>query len=398
MAIAYFDTFSGASGDMIVGALLDAGLSIDDLRSDLTKLGLPGYRIRAEVVDKRGFAATKFDVDLDAHHGHEHGHGHHHEHRGLTAIVGMIAESSLAQGVKDRAVSIFQRLAEAEAAVHGMPVEDVHFHEVGAVDSIVDIVGAAIGIERLGITQIVSGPLRFGGGTIECAHGTLPVPAPATLRLAEGFPVEYTGIEGELTTPTGAAILTALAGSFGPPPPMTLEKTGIGAGSADRDERPNVLRVLIGKEDDTAADVVVILEANIDDVSGEIIGYASEALLAAGALDVFAVPVQMKKSRPGVLLSVIAKPTDRRRLEEIIFRETTTLGVRRREEVRTKLERRFVEAEVFGEKVTVKLGLLGGEAVNISPEYESCARVAREKSIPLREVYEAARESVTSDH
>ncbi|MFH1731852.1 MAG: nickel pincer cofactor biosynthesis protein LarC [Planctomycetota bacterium] len=388
--IAYFDTFSGASGDMIVGALLDAGLSIDDLRAELAKLALRGYRIGCGAVKKCGLSATKFEVSIERDAGHP--------HRTLANVTALLDESVLSDAVRENARRVFRRLAEAEAAVHGVPVEDIHFHEVGAVDSIVDIVGAAIGIERLGITQIVSGPLRFGSGTIKCAHGTLPVPAPATARLAEGFPVEYTGIEGELTTPTGAAILTALAGSFGPPPPMTLEKTGVGAGSADRGERPNVLRVLIGKEDDTAADVVVILEANIDDASGEIIGYASEALLAAGALDVFAVPIQMKKSRPGVLLSVIAKPADRTRLEEIIFRETTTLGIRRREEVRTKLARRFVEAEVFGEKVTVKLGLLGGAVINISPEYESCARVARKKNIPLREVYDVARESVTGDH
>ena len=387
--IAYFDTFSGASGDMILGALLDAGLSIDDLRAELAKLALRGYRIGSGTVKKCGLSATKFEVSIERDAGHP--------HRTLANITALLDESVLSDAVRENAQRVFQRLAEAEAAVHGVPVEDIHFHEVGAVDSIVDIVGAAIGIEQLGITQIVSGPIRFGSGTIKCAHGTLPVPAPATARLAEGFPVEYTGVEGELTTPTGAAILTALARSFGPPPPMTLEKTGLGAGSADRGERPNVLRVLIGTAADTAADVVVILEANIDDASGEIIGYASEALLAAGALDVFAVPIQMKKSRPGVLLSVIAKPADRTRLEEIIFRETTTLGVRRREEARTKLERRFVEAEVFGEKVSVKLGLLGGEVVAISPEYESCARVAREKNIPLREVYEAARKSATSD-
>jgi len=391
--IIYFDTFCGASGDMIVGALLDAGLSIDDLRSDLAKLALRGYRISAGVVQKRGIAATKFDVKIDAHHSHD----HHHEHRGLTDVVGIIGESSLSQDVKDKAVRIFERLAAAEAAVHGVPVEDVHFHEVGAVDAIVDIVGAVIGLERLGITKVISGPLRFGSGTVTCAHGVLPVPAPATARLAEGFPVEHTGVDGELTTPTGAAILTTLADSFGPPPPMKLKKTGHGAGTIEREERPNVLRVLIGSEDDTDADVVAILEANIDDASGEIIAYASEQLLAAGALDVFTTPIQMKKSRPGVLLSVIAKPEDRERMEGIIFRETTTLGIRRREELRTKLERRFIDVEAFGGTVTVKLGVLGGEVVTIAPEYESCARLAREKEIPLSEVYEAARAAVAKD-
>ncbi len=386
MAIAYFDTFSGASGDMIVGALLDAGLSIDDLRTDLAQLALRGYRVAAGSVRRGGLAATTFEVSVERDPGHP--------HRTFADVKALLAESVLGDAVRERAVRVFERLAEAEAAVHGVPVDDVHFHEVGAVDSIVDIVGAAIGLDRLGITQIVSGPIRFGTGTIECQHGTLPVPAPATARLAEGFPVEQTSFEGELTTPTGAAILTTLADSFGPAPPMTLDRTGLGAGTADPDARPNVLRVLIGAPDESQADRVVILEANIDDATGETIGHATAELLAAGALDVFTVPIQMKKSRPGVLLSVIANPDDRARLEEIIFRETTTLGIRRREEVRTKLGRRVVEVEVFGETVGVKLGLLGGEVVSVSPEYEDCARVAHAKNIALREVLDAARRSV----
>ena len=385
MMIAYFDTFCGASGDMILGSLLDAGLSIDDLRAELAKLPLKGYAVACEKATRCGLAGVKFNVDVtDA--------GHTSRH--LADIVGIIDGSTLGDAVKANAKRIFARLAEAEAAVHGKPVDEVHFHEVGAVDSIVDIVGAAIALDLLGITRIISGPLRFGSGTVRMAHGLLPVPAPATARLAEGFPVEHTGVEGELTTPTGAAVLTALADAFGPPPPMKLEKVGVGLGSADRPARPNALRVLIGREDAAGADRVVILEANIDDASGEIIGYASEALLAAGALDVFAVPIQMKKSRPGTLLSVIARPQDRAKLEEIIFRETTTLGVRWREQSRTTLERRSVEVEVYGEKVGVKLGILGGEVVSVSPEYDACAALARKKGIPLREVYTAARQAL----
>lgn len=387
--LAYFDTFSGASGDMIVGALIDAGLGIDELRSELAKLPLEGYSIAAEKTEKNSLAAMKFDVVVE-HSGHHH-HHHHHQHRNLGDIVGIIDSSALAAAVKDKAKRVFVRLAEAEAAVHGVGIDEVHFHEVGAVDSIVDIVGAAIALELLGVTEIVSGPLRFGSGTVTAQHGVLPLPAPATARLAEGFPVEHTGIQGELTTPTGAAVLTALADSFGPPPPMTLERTGLGAGAADRAERPNVLRVMIGTRDDSRSDRVLILEANIDDASAEIIGHASESLLAAGALDVFAVPIQMKKSRPGTLLSVIARPEDRAALEDIVFRETTTFGVRRREEPRTKLERRSVEVEVRGTKVRVKLGLLDGEVVTVAPEYDDCARLARETGAPLRQIYAAAR-------
>ncbi len=386
--IAYFDTFSGASGDMIVGALIDAGLSLDELRRELAKLPLTGYQVRGEKVQRGGLSATKFSVDIER--------AEEHHHRNLADIVGLIDASALSDRVKDTAKRIFTRLAEAEAAVHGKAVSEVHFHEVGAVDSIIDIVGAAIGVERLGITRVISGPLRFGSGIVKTQHGELPVPAPATVRLAEGVPVRHTGIQCELTTPTGAAVLTALAESFGQPPPMRLKSVGLGAGSAELAERPNVIRVLIGVEDESVADRVVILEANIDDASGEIIGYAMESILAAGALDVFALPIQMKKSRPGTLLSVIARPEDASKMEEIIFRETTTFGIRRREELRTKLDRRFVEVAVHGAKVRVKCGVLGGRVVTVAPEYEDCARLAREKNIPLRDIYAAARDAAGS--
>ena len=386
MRLAYFDTCSGASGDMVVGSLIDAGLAVDLLQAELAKLDLGGYAVTAERVQKNGLAAVQFNVEVE-------GHGHHH-HRGLSDILALIAASSLAAAVKENASRVFTRLGEAEAAVHGVSTDDVHFHEVGAVDSIVDIVGAAIGLEALGVKRIVSGPLRFGTGTVQAAHGTLPVPAPATVRLAEGFHVEHTVVEGELTTPTGAAILTALADAFGPPPAMTLAQVGIGAGRRDHPDRANVLRVLIGEPAVTAADRVVVLEANIDDAPAEIIGHAAERLFEAGALDVFTVPVQMKKSRPGTLLSVIARPADREKLEHIIFRETTTLGIRRREEDRSTLERRTVEVQVHGATLRVKLGLLGGDVINIAPEYEDCAHLARERDLPLCEVYAAARAAV----
>jgi uncharacterized protein (TIGR00299 family) protein len=241
---------------------------------------------------------------------------------------------------------------------------------------------------------VFSGPLRFGTGSVETAHGVLPLPAPATARLAQGFPTECLAVQGELTTPTGAAILTTLAESFGPPPPMTLTAVGSGAGSRDLPDRANILRVLLGRPDDAAADRVVILEANLDDATPETIGYASEALFAAGALDVFAVPIQMKKSRPGVLLSVIARPEDVPRLEEILFRETTTFGVRRREELRSKLDRRFVDVDLHGATVRVKLGILNGRVVTVSPEHDDCSRLARQTGLPLREIYTAARAAV----
>ena len=408
--IAYFDTFSGASGDMIVGALLDAGLPLDELRAELAKLPLAGYSLRASKVQKGPLAATKFDVLVEQPgHGHRpstgsvrqaHGPslsraGRHDpvECRNLADITALIDASALSDLVKDKARRIFTRLAEAEGAVHGQPAGEVHFHEVGAVDSIIDIVGAVVALERLGVTRVFSGPLRLGSGSVESRHGLLPLPAPATVRLAEGFPIEPTDVRGELTTPTGAAVLTTLAESFGPPPPMTLVRSGVGAGSADYPGRPNVLRVLIGREEPAASGRVVVLEANLDDATGEMIGYAAEALLAAGALDVFAVPILMKKSRPGTLLCVIARPEDRAKLEAILLRETTTFGVRWSERDRTMLDRRSVEVTVLGTQVRVKLGLLDGRVIHVAPEYEDCARLAREKNIPLRDIYDAARKA-----
>jgi pyridinium-3,5-bisthiocarboxylic acid mononucleotide nickel chelatase len=394
--VAYFDTFSGASGDMIVAALLDAGLSLDTLRSELAKLPIEGYQLSTTSVRKNGFAAIKFDVLVE--HQHEVQDDHEHGHRNLATIAELIHASTLSSTVKANAIAVFTRLAEAEAAVHGTSVDKIHFHEVGAIDSIVDIVGAAIGLHELGIDRVVSGPLRFGCGEVQCQHGTLPVPAPATLALAKGFPVEYTGLKGELTTPTGAALLTTLADAFGLIPSMTVRSTGIGAGQADRPERPNMLRVIIGEEAATNGDCVVVIEANIDDTTPEVVAYAAERLLEAGALDVFTLPAQMKKSRPGVLLTVIGRPADRAALEKIIFRETSTFGVRRREENRTVLERETVEVSLLGTTCRVKLARLDGAVITLSPEYEDCSKLARAKAIPVREVYDAVRMLAEAHH
>ncbi len=281
MKTAYFDCYSGASGDMIVGALLDAGLGLEDLRDGLASLKLGGYELRAEKVMRAGFAATKFTVDIE--------HSRDHAHRHLRHITEMINGSDLPQPVKDRSCAIFNRLAEAEAGVHGSTVDKVHFHEVGAVDSIIDIVGASLGLHLLGIERVACAPLRTGTGTIECAHGTLPVPAPATARLLVGFPVEPTDIDGELTTPTGAAILTTLAEHVGTMPQMTVHAIGLGAGTADRERMANILRVFTGEQQIAAcADHVWRVETNIDDMSPEMFTHLGGRLLEAGALDEFA--------------------------------------------------------------------------------------------------------------
>ncbi|NQT51977.1 nickel pincer cofactor biosynthesis protein LarC [bacterium] len=396
MRTAYFDPFSGASGDMILGALLDAGLDLDALRAELATLPLHGYHIEAEKVTRHGIAATKCDVVLDHHH-HDDDHGghHHHEHRGLSDVLAVIDGSTLPDADKERAGAVFRRLAAAEAKVHACSVEDIHFHEVGAVDAIVDIVGAVVGLRLLGVEQVASGPLRTGTGFVQCAHGRLPVPAPATAELLGGFPSVGTDLEGELTTPTGAALLTTLADVFGPRPPMTLDAIGYGAGTRESESVPNLLRACLGDAtpfgaDGTESDQVLVLEANLDDLSPEIAGHAIERLLDAGALDAFLTPIQMKKSRPGVLLSVIAQPQDAAALEDIILRETSTFGLRRTPASRRKLRREWVEAATPYGTVRVKLGRIGDDIVQAAPEYEDCRRAAAEHHVPLKAVYQAA--------
>ena len=386
MKIAYFDPFSGASGDMILGALVDAGLSLTALRRELRKLPLEGYTISARKVERNGIGGTKVAVKVTH-------HDHHHRH--LPDILGIIRGSDLPERDKERAGAVFQRLAEAEAHVHRCTVEEIHFHEVGAVDAIVDIVGAVAGLRLLGVERVVCGPLRTGTGFVECAHGRLPVPAPATARLLEGVPSVGTDVEGELTTPTGAALLTTLAESFGPRPPMSVAAIGYGAGTAEREALPNLLRLFIGDaipvgEESEEADQVVVLEANLDDLSPEIAGHVVERLFDAGVLDAFLTPVYMKKNRPGFLLTVLVEPVAAAATEELLLTETSTFGVRRTLASRRKLRREWADVKSRYGKVRIKLGYLGDRLAHAAPEYEDCRAIANHKGIPLKEVYQAA--------
>ena len=381
--IAYFDCFSGASGDMILGALLDAGLSLDDLRADLEGLAVEGYQLNATRIKKQGFAATQVDVQLDQ--------DVSQAHRHLHDILELIDKSRLDTNVKAQATRIFRRLGEAEAKVHDTSIEKVHFHEVGAVDAIVDIVGTCIGLAHLNIDRVVCSPIPTGGGTVTCAHGVLPVPAPATAALLEGVPLASCDEQAELITPTGAAILTTLAESFGPIPPMVWGRAGYGAGSRDGITRPNLLRVVLGESlSSESADCVTVLEANLDDAPAEWIGFAVERLLAAGALDAYCVPITMKKSRPGVLLTVLCEPGRVAEMEGIVFAETTTLGIRRYTAQRSTLQRRFETVETAYGPVVMKIASRGGEDVTVAPEYEDCRRAAEAHGVALRKVMAAA--------
>lgn len=381
MRIAYFDCFSGTSGDMILGACLGAGLSLDKLRRELAGLNLPGFAVDARQVRKGAFAATQFEVQQSQE--------THHPHRHLHHVREILDKSSLSVGVREQAFRIFTRLAEAEAAVHGTTVEQVHFHEVGAIDAIVDIVGACIAVEALQIDRICCSPIPTGSGTVQCSHGEMPVPAPATAALLLGVPLAACDEPGELTTPTGAAILSTLAASFGPLPAMTLEKIGVGAGQREGRNRANVLRLLIGQAtepDRTEVDQVIVLEANLDDVTAEVIGYVYDRLLSAGALDVYTTPLGMKKSRPGTLLSVLAPPNLREKIEEILFAETSTFGIRSWLAERRKLARERVTVQTEMGPIRVKIGRRGGKVIRVSPEYEDCRVVAERTGRPLAEI------------
>jgi len=383
MRIAYFDCFSGASGDMILGACLDAGLALDDLRQDLAGLGVGGYTLAVESIRKQGFAASQFDVQLDP--------TADKPHRHLKHIQEMIESSSLSPTVQQRATAIFTRLAEAEAAAHRTTIEKVHFHEVGAIDAIVDIISACIAMERLGIERVYCSPIPTGNGTLTCEHGVLPVPAPATAALLKGVPLAECEEMAELTTPTGAAILTTLSARFGPMPGMKIERVGVGAGRRDNQTRPNILRLIIGEavdaagdEDDT--DEVVVLEANLDDVSGEVVGYVYDRLFEAGALDVFASPIYMKKNRPATQLTVLIPPELREAIEMILFAETTTFGVRGHTARRRKLVRSIETLEMEFGPLRVKVGRLAGKVVTALPEYEDCREAAARTGKPLADI------------
>jgi pyridinium-3,5-bisthiocarboxylic acid mononucleotide nickel chelatase len=383
--IAYFDCFSGISGDMVLGALVDAGADLRAIEAELRKLGLEGWTISAEKVKRGAIFATQVKVETSE--------GHHH--RGLSIILGRIDKAGLAPRAADRARRIFIRLAEAEARVHDVPVEEVHFHEVGAVDSIVDIVGAAIGFELLGIDEFACSALDVGAGQVKTAHGLLPVPAPATAELLRGAPMYTSGIARELVTPTGAAIATTLSTRYAQIPEMTLQAVGYGAGSADLKEKANVLRILIGENATSEAGEhwdapVSVIETNLDDMSPQIYGYFVERALAAGALDVFSTAVQMKKNRPGVLLTILCDAAHTARLIDLVFRETTTIGVRTYDVRRKVLDRELVPvATQFGE-VRMKISRMNGSVLNATPEYEDCQRLAAEKGIPLKQVIAAA--------
>jgi len=384
MTTAYFDCFSGASGDMILGALLDVGADLEALRRNLAGLSIEGCTLAAEKVTKQGLAATQVTVAGPA--------GGDAPHRSFGTIRQIIENADLSQRVKGQAVAVFQRLAEAEATVHRCPVEKVHFHEVGAVDAIADIVGAVAALEGLGVERVICSPIPTGSGTVTCAHGVLPVPAPATADLLRGVPLAECDELGELITPTGAALLTTLAESFGPLPAMTIERIGYGAGRRQGRARPNVLRVLLGKPAAGGdADEIAVLEANLDDVSPEVVGHCLERLLAAGALDAYVVPIYMKKSRPAMLLTVLAETSGVAELEALVFAETTTLGIRRQTARRSKLSRRIDRVDTRFGPIRVKVGQRGSEVITIAPEYDDCDQATRRHHVALRVVMDEAR-------
>ena len=383
MKIAYFDCFSGASGDMILGALLDAGLPIDHLRAEIAKLHLSHYELAVEKVVKKGIGGSQAHITIDQDH-----HDHHQRH--LSQIRDIIGNSELDASIKAKSLAIFTRLAEAEARVHRSRVESVHFHEVGAMDAIIDVVGSVVGLTTLGIEKVFCSPLQLGSGTIQCAHGILPVPAPATAELIKGAPVYSTGIQGELLTPTGAAILTTLASGFGPMPAMTIQHIGYGAGTTDPGI-PNLLRVSIGDDargnmGDYDVEQTVVIETTIDDMNPQLYDYLIERLLNEGALDIFLTSVQMKKNRPGTLLSVICLPDAVGTVADILMRETTTIGLRWRVENRIKARREIRHIQTVHGPIPVKLAISNGRIINLTPEYDDCMRVAKKKNIPLKQV------------
>ncbi len=444
MRIAYLDCFSGISGDMFLGALLDAGLPASVLEETVATLDV-GARLEISRVTRSGISATKVDVwigdekDLpreQVSHVHEHGHTHHHSsagvspgsparpnlarwgdspavvrasrphthedtHRGLKEISEIIRRANMAPAAQEHALAIFQALGQAEAKIHNTEVEKIHFHEVGAVDAIVDIVCAAVGSLALGVDEWVCSPLNVGGGSVECAHGKFPVPSPATVELLRGAPVYSSGVDAELVTPTGAAIVKTLCQRFAPFPAMKIAATGYGAGSRDFAGQPNVVRLTIGDGVETQLAVfpdipeetIAVLEASLDDLNPQVFGYVMERLLTEGALDVFGTPVQMKKNRPGMLLTVLARTEDAPRLAKLVFGESTTLGIRMRLERRQTLVRRTVAVQTPWGEVRMKVANLNGSVANYAPEYEDCRRIADRHKVPLKQVIQEANKS-----
>ena len=424
MRILYFDCFNGASGDMILGALLDAGVPFEGLRAAVGSLAIDGCDLTAERVLRAGVSATKFRAiegetvkavhTHDGHHHHEHDHGHphahqehptnqehpknpkhpkhHHPHRSLPEIHALIDVCALTPAGKDRAKSLFERLAVAEAAIHQMPVEQVHLHEVGALDSIVDIVGAVYALDHVKADRVVVSPINVGRGMVQSAHGVFPVPAPATVRLLGDAPIFSRGPEAELLTPTGALLLTEYAQAFGPIPAMRVASSGYGAGDHQFADTPNVLRVLIGEsaEGRSHGDRVLVVESEIDDMNPQLFGSVMDQLYAAGALEVFFVPVQMKKSRPGTLVSVLVAPSGKDAIVDVLFRETTTIGVRFAEWHRECLAREIVLVETPYGAVSIKVARRHGVVMNGQPEFDECAARAREHGVATKDVHAAA--------
>jgi uncharacterized protein (TIGR00299 family) protein len=436
----YLDIFSGISGDMFIGALIDLGIDPSRFNRELEKLGLDGYHVHITRQSKAAIEGVKFDVHVsndhhhhhdppDHEHEHEHAHAHddhHHEHshdqghthdhhhhdehthgRTFTEIRTLIQASDLSAWVKDKAIKVFERVAVAEGRIHGLPPEEVHFHEVGAVDSIVDIVGACIALELLGRPRVLAGPVVDGTGWIDCAHGRFPIPAPATLEIlsARGVPITQCDEPNELITPSGAALLAEFAESFGPMHGLAATKIGFGLGTRDNRTRPNVVRAILGETasgtapqavNDWQTDTVAVLETNLDDISAEVLGYFVEKALAAGALDVFHTPIQMKKNRPGVLLTVLCAADDADKFTELMLRETSAFGVRRSISERRKLQREFATVKTPYGDVTVKLGKLNGKIVQAAPEFESCRAAAEKAGVTLKLVYETAQQAFNS--
>ncbi|APW60631.1 nickel pincer cofactor biosynthesis protein LarC [Paludisphaera borealis] len=380
MRVGYFDCFSGISGDMTLGALVDAGVDRRAIEQAIASLGLPG-EVSFETVKRGGFRATHARVVTP----HEHAHRHWHH------IEAIIDKGSLSPRQKDLAKRIFMKLGEAEARVHGVDLSKIHFHEVGAVDSIIDIVGSAVGLDLLGVDRFEASAVPPGRGSITAAHGRMALPAPATAEILKGVPLAESPIEMEMTTPTGAAIVTTVAERFGPLPALTVEAIGLGAGTRETADQANILRLFVGTIDlPASSDRVWMLETNLDDLPGEVVGYTTLKLMEAGALDAFVTPIQMKKNRPGVMVSVLCDDAKIPAMEEILFRETTTLGVRRYPVSRHKLNRRNVEVDTAFGMIRGKLGWLENRIPTFSPEYDDCARAASTASVALREVYDAA--------
>jgi uncharacterized protein (TIGR00299 family) protein len=445
MRIAYLDCFSGISGDMFLGTLIDVGVSPELLKETVEALNIEAL-LEISRVTRSGISATKVDVyshgekDLPReeywkqraerrephHHGspeqshtHEHPHApvellehnyspppdahlHDHSHgRSLGEIRRIISRAPITDASRKNAIAIFEALGAAEAKIHDTDIEKVHFHEVGSVDAIVDIVCAAVGADSLHLDQIICSPLNVGGGTVNCAHGTFPVPAPATLELLKDAPIYSSGIQAELVTPTGAAIVKVLTNGFAQFPPMTVDKSGYGAGARDFDRHANVLRMTIGEtssENNVATEPIAVLEVNLDDLNPQVFGYVVERLLAEGALDVFALPVQMKKNRPGTLLTVLARPDDAAKLSQIIFSETTTLGIRRRTESREALSRQWISVRTQWGDVRLKVASANGTVSNYAPEYEDCRRIAAEHRVPLKTVMQEVMRNAPSSY